>query len=147
MSSAAKKKVPAKGKSAKKPNKVKTAKKPPPHSGQSAEERDIPFNELNSKEKELLTVLNAEGSGACPRFTLKEITEAAFLPSRKVPTKKPSKSEIATPAKIRANSWEQASSWTRNCLRRLTISGYVVKIERGIYKISAKGRKRIATAE
>jgi hypothetical protein len=135
----------------KKPTKkpVKAKAKPRKHNpttGQSAEKRDIPYEELNNKELELLGVLNGEGAGVCPKMTIKECAKGAFLRS-KVPAKKPAKAKTATPGKIRANSLEQANYWARNCFRRLVVSDYVVKVSRGVYKISTKGRKRLNAGE
>ena len=135
----------------KKPSKAKSAKKAKPTTGQSAEKSDIAFEELNVKELELLGVLNGEGSGVCPKMSIKDLAKAAFL-RNKVPAKKPAKAKTASNGKIRANSLEQANYWVRNCLRRLVSepaapTDYLVKVSRGVYKISTKGRKRVNAGE
>jgi hypothetical protein len=111
-------------KPSKKPSKAKAAKKLDPFSGQSAEKRDISFDEFNRKELKVLDRLNGEGEGSCPIFTIKEIAKAAFGNKSKA----------------------QSNSWVRNSLRRLAVSGHVKRTERGSYKITAKGRKRIAVS-
>lgn len=41
-------------------------------------------------------------------------------------------------------SKKKANSWTRNSLRRLVRGGFLAKVERGEYKATAKGRRRMA---
>lgn len=139
-------KVPAKKptkKPTKKPVKTKTSKpkkKVAPTSGQSAD-IDIPFEELNDKELRIMTHLNGEGSGACMKVGIKEISKI-FLRS-KVPAKKRANAKTAAPSAKWASSVEQAISWTRNSLRRPVASKWIVKDSRGVFKISTRARKRL----
>lgn len=115
-----------KKKPAKKPVKAK-AKKPAkapkkkPTTGQSGPPLDVPFEKLNTKECKVIDFLNGKGKG--PRNPLKivELAKGCFPRESK----------------------KKGNSWTRNSLRRLTCGGWVEKLERGSYRISEKGRKRL----
>jgi hypothetical protein len=119
-------------KRAKKPAKVKAkkpAKKPAkkkPVSGQSGPPVDVPFEKLNDKESTVVKFLNGKGKGARNPLKIADIAKRCFG--------KKAKDEA------------QANSWTRNSLRRLVTGGWVEKMERGLYRIDEKGRKRLQRA-
>ena len=106
-------------KPAKKPTRKPTNKKP--NTGQSGPAVEVPYEELNSKEQKVLRTLNGKGKGT------REIVKIADLIS----------AFGNKPAKKKRNSW------VRNSLRRLVCGTWVEKVDRGEYRISEKGRKRL----
>lgn len=119
----AKAKKPVKAK-AKKPVKAKAAakktpaRKPKPTTGQSGPQIDLPAEELNKKEAKVLKALTSEG-----KQNLKELASLCFGYKNK----------------------EQSNSWVRNSLRRLVCAGLAIKVERGTYRATDKGRRRVET--
>lgn len=112
------KKEPKAPKAKKEPKEPKAAKKPPT-SGQSGPPMELPAEKLNDKERKVLDCFPLKGDRRT--MTIVEMAKEAF-PSKKA---------------------AQANSWTRNSLRRLTRGGWLDKLERGQYRISEKGRKRL----
>jgi len=110
---------------AKKPAKKPAKKKPV--TGQSGPLVEVPYGKLNDKEQQVVKLLNGKGKGARNPLTIAELAGKCF--SKK--------------AKVSAKNDDQANSWTRNSLRRLVCAGWVEKVERGSYKITDRGRKRI----
>ena len=117
---------PAKGKAAKaKKGAKKTARKDKATTGQSAPHHDLPVDDLNAKELKLVNVINGKGTG--------------------------SREEISIPDMIKvfqssADTKAQANSWVRNSLRRLVTGELIEKTSRGVYRVTEKGRKRLARA-
>jgi len=99
-------------------------KRPKPTQGQSAPERDLPYEKLNETEREVLGLLNGKGEGA------RVVRDISFL----------------------AEGVDDADAETkllvRNSLRRLVACGWVESGEkRGTYRVSEKGRKRLDRAK
>ena len=47
----------------------------------------------------------------------------------------------------KAKDWKQAHSWARNCVRRLVAEQLIVRIDRGAFRLTPRGRKFIADVE
>lgn len=109
-----------------KPKGATRARKDKPTTGQSGPEIDLKVEELNAKETKVLTALDGKGEG--PRETI-SITDLTKI------------------FKSSAASKAQANSWVRNSLRRLKTGGFIEKAERGEYRITERGRKRLQRAE
>lgn len=122
------KKAPAKKRASKAKKKAAPkkapAKKGAPKSGQSATPIELSVEGLNSKEAKVVEALNGAGTGMRPVLTIVEIAEMCFKSQGK----------------------KKSNSWARNSLRRLVVSGIVEKVERGTYRISEAGRKKLARA-
>ena len=118
----AKTKKPNKAKT-KKPNKAKTKKAT---TGQSGPDVEVLFDDLNEKEQLVLKRLNGKGKGTREEMKIEDITKV-----------------FAKKAKTKA----QQNSWVRNSLRRLCCGGWVEKMDRGLYRISENGRRRIIRAK
>lgn len=103
----------------------KTTSKTKPSSGQSGPAMDLPFEKISDKERKVLDFLNGSGSGQRPIMTITQMAEGCF----------------------KSLGAKKSNSWVRNCLRRLVRSGNVEKVERGQYRISDAGRKKLARAE
>jgi len=102
---------------------VGTEEKPekqPPKSGQSGGPLDLPLAKINAKEKKIVDMLNEAGRGATA--SLAELAANCFSD---------------TPGK-------QANSWVRNSLRRLVRGGWAEKADRGSYRITDEGIKRLS---
>lgn len=104
--------------------KGQTVKKREPTSGQSAPPVELSVDALNAKELKVLVTLNGLGGGIRPVLTITTLAETCFKSQGK----------------------KKGNSWTRNSLRRLVQSGLVEKVERGKYRISLGGRKKLAKA-
>jgi hypothetical protein len=123
---ATQRKKPAK-KPTRKPAKKRTTKarkKKEPTSGQSAPLIELSVEGLNAKEAKVFHLLNGEGAGVRSIMTIAEIAGTCF----------------------RSRGKKQANSWTRNSLRRLVQGGLVEKVERGKYRVTDAGRKKLARA-
>jgi hypothetical protein len=107
---------------ASKPSKVKANK---PMTGQSGPRVEVDVSSLNGKEIRVLKMLNGKGKGA------REILKITDL-MNSMPTKTPK---------------AQKNSWVRNSLRRLVTGAYVEKIERGSYRITDSGRRRMRSVK
>jgi len=118
----AKTKRPVKAK-AKKPTATKKKKAT---TGQSGPPVDVPFEKLNDKEREVLSFLNGKGKGPRNPLKISDIAGSCW--------------------KSKRLSKAQGNSWTRNSLRRLICGGWVEKLERGVYRVTEKGRKRLQRA-
>jgi hypothetical protein len=107
--------------------KVKAAKPrtDAPTTGQSREAFQAKYDDLSKKERKAIDFLNGEGTGPREAKTLAEIAETF----------------IGT-----AGTKKRANSWARNSLRDLVPGGFVEKVDRGTYKITEAGRKRLARA-
>ena len=103
---------------------AKAPKKGAPKSGQSAAPIELSLDGLNAKESKVVSALNGAGSGARPVLSIVEIADRCFKSQGK----------------------KRSNSWARNSLRRLVIAGLVEKVERGAYRISEPGRKKLARA-
>ena len=119
----AKAKTKAKRKTA--PRKKRTTKKQKdPVSGQSGPPIELSVEGLNAKEAKVFALLNGEGAGVRDILTITEIAVACFKSQGK----------------------KRSNSWTRNSLRRLVQSGLIEKVDRGQYRVSDAGRKKLARA-
>ena len=114
------KKKPVK-KSAKSPTKTR---KKEPTSGQSGPPIELSVEGLNSKESKVFYLLNGEGAGVRVIMPIAEIASTCF----------------------KSQSKKRSNSWTRNSLRRLVQGGLVEKVERGKYRVTDAGRKKLARA-
>jgi hypothetical protein len=96
--------------------KIPKDKRPKPTTGQSADERELPYDSLNDDELEVIRMLNGSKSGGGPRVvrTIEFLAEGLD-------------SKLAV----------------RNALRRLVSCGWVDRAERGKYQVSERGRKRM----
>lgn len=92
-------------------------KRPKPTTGQSAAERELPYEELSTTEKELVEALDGKGKGE--RIT-RSVEWLADLVDGK-----------------------NAKLQVRNALRRPVACGWVEWVERGQYRITDKGRRRL----
>lgn len=119
---AAAKKAPVKKKAAKKTSAKKATKA---SSGQSGPSLDLPVEKISAKEMRVVELLNGSGSGTRTIYTIEEMAGACW----------------------KSKSKKQSNSWVRNSLRRLIRSGVVEKVERGKYRISDAGRKKLARSE
>ena len=95
-----------------------------PVSGQSGPPIELSVEGLNSKEGKVFAALNGPGSGVRTVLTITELSETCF----------------------KSRGKKQANSWTRNSLRRLVQAGLVEKVDRGRYRVSDAGRKKLARA-
>jgi hypothetical protein len=100
--------------------KVPKEKRPKPSTGQSAKERDLPYDDLNGDEQSLVKLLDGKSGGPRIVRTVEFMSEAMDGDNPKLQT--------------------------RNALRRLVSCGWVDNVGRGQYQISEKGRKRMARA-
>lgn len=110
-----------KKKPARKPAK---ARKKDPTSGQSGPTIELSVDGLNAKEAKVFHLLNGEGAGVRAILTIAEIAETCFKSQGK----------------------KRSNSWARNSLRRLVQGGLVEKVERGKYRVTDAGRKKLARA-
>lgn len=108
--------------------KVSKARADKPSTGQSADEFQLPYGNLNPKEKKVIDFLDGTGHGLREVKTLEQIAEECFH----------GKSE----SKHVTSSGKRANSWARNSLRDLVPGGFAEKSGRGEYKITEAGRKR-----
>lgn len=94
-------------------------KRPTPTTGQSADERELPVESLNDDETEVVRMLNGgkKGSGSRETRSVEWLSDGLD-------------SKLAV----------------RNALRRLVSCGWVERVDRGQYRISEKGRKRMQRA-
>jgi hypothetical protein len=91
--------------------KAKVEKKAKPSSGQSGAALSLALADLNKNELKLMEHLKKNDQ------TIKALADKCF----------PSKTKV------------QANSWARNALRRPVRAGLIKKVERGTYKLTAKG--------
>jgi hypothetical protein len=103
--------------------KLPKSDRPKPSTGQSGPERELPYEELNQDEKLVVVTLDDDGEG------LRQAMPVADLAS----TILSKENEKEARAKLRI----------RNAMRRLVTGGWVENTDRGRYKISEKGRKRL----
>jgi hypothetical protein len=104
--------------------KAEKAEKAEPTSGQSAPPKELSVEALNAKEAKIFAALNGEGSGVRSILTITELAETCFKSQGK----------------------KRSNSWARNSLRRLVQCGLIEKVERGKYRVSEAGRKKMARA-
>lgn len=95
-------------------------KRPKPSSGQSAEERELPFTALSDAEKDVIKMLDGNGHGH------RVVRSIEFLAD--------------------GFGGDNPKLQVRNALRRLVSCGWVDWASRGQYQINEKGRKRHARA-
>lgn len=108
-----------------KPKTIKPkAGKAAPTSGQSAPTKELSVDGLNAKEAKVFAALNGEGAGVRAILTITELAESCFKSQGK----------------------KRSNSWVRNSLRRLVQGGLAEKVERGKYRVSEAGRKKLARA-
>lgn len=98
--------------------KVPRDKRPKPTSGQSAPERELPWDSLSNDEREVIKMLNSPGHG--PR----KVRSIEYLAD--------------------GIEGDNPRLQARNGLRRPVSCGWVDRVERAQYQISEKGRKRYA---
>lgn len=104
----------------------KTGSKIKASTGQSGPEIDgLGLEDLNDKELKVVSTLNGKGSGAREMLSIEDLATSCF----------------------KSRGAKQANSWVRNSLRRLFCGGWLEKVDRGRYKISENGRKRMQRAE
>jgi hypothetical protein len=94
------------------------AAKADPKSGQSGPPLELSPAKINGKEKAVLAALS-------------KLTESESM----------SLAELAD--KCFPGEDKKSNSWVRNSMRRLVRAGYVAKVDRGTYQMSADGRKRL----
>lgn len=109
-------------------DKAKKERADKPSTGQSAEEFQLPYGNLNPKEKKVIDFLDHTGHGTREIKTIDEIAEECFH----------GKSD----SKNVTSSGKRANSWARNSLRDLVPGGFAEKVDRGQYRITEAGRKR-----
>lgn len=109
-------------------DKAKKERADKPSTGQSAEEFQLPYGNLNPKEKKVIDFLDNTGHGTREIKTIDEIAEECFH----------GKSD----SKNVTSSGKRANSWARNSLRDLVPGGFAEKVDRGQYRITEAGRKR-----
>jgi hypothetical protein len=102
------------------PAKAKQAKAP--KSGQSGPPLDLGYGDLNDNERKVVAVF--KGKGERKPKTIADLAKECF-PSKK---------------------FAKANSWVRNSLRRLVRADWLEKMERGSYRITDKGRRRLDAA-
>ena len=98
--------------------------------GQTGPTIEVAYEDLNRKEQKVLAAIDPEKKGTRPLKKIQEIGDEAFTGMK------------------HANQ-EKRNSWTRNSLRRLVRSEFVEHGEEkgdGTYRITEKGRKRVARA-
>lgn len=122
---ATKKRTSTKKKGTTKRASTKAAKTDKPSSGQSGPSLDLPVEKISAKEMKIVEVLDGEGAGTREIWTIDELAEECF----------------------KSKSKKQGNSWVRNSLRRLVRGNVVEKVERGQYRISDSGRKKLARSE
>lgn len=96
--------------------KVPKDKRPKPTSGQSADERQLPYEDLNEDEREVVRLLNGKNG-------VRHVRSIEYL--------------------AEAFSGDNPKLQVRNALRRAVSCGWVDRCARGQYQISEKGRKRL----
>lgn len=96
--------------------KVPKDKRPKPSTGQSADERALPYEVLNDDEREIVRMLNGK-NGARHVRSIEFLSEGL--------------------------SGDNPRLQARNALRRTVACGWVDRVSRGQYQISEKGRKRL----
>jgi len=96
--------------------KVPKAKRGKPTTGQSADERALPYESLNDDEREIVRMLNG-------RNGVRHARSVEFL--------------------AEGIEGDNPRLKVRNALRRIVSCGWVDHIARGQYQISEKGRKRL----
>lgn len=109
---------------AKKAPSKKTAEKKIATSGQSGPSIELSTEGLNAKEGKVFAALNGPGSGVRTIFNITELAEHCF----------------------KSQGRRKSNSWTRNSLRRLVQAGLAEKVDRGKYRVSDAGRKKLARA-
>jgi len=100
--------------------KIPKAKRPKPSTGQSAPERDLPWENLSEGEQAIVKALNGKGEGPRNPRSVEYLSE--FFEGR------------------------NPKLQVRNALRRIVSCGWVDNIDRGMYQITERGRKRRARA-
>lgn len=95
-------------------------KRPKPSSGQSAPERELPYESLSDDEKEVIKLLDGPGHGH------RQVRSIEWLAD--------------------GFDGDNPKLRVRNALRRPVSCGWVDWVARGQYQISEKGRKRYARA-
>jgi hypothetical protein len=95
--------------------KIPKDKRPKPTTGQSAEERDLPYDSLNDDEREVVRMLYGRG-GKHPARKIDFLSEGLEGDNPKL----------------------QA----RNAMRRLVACGWAARVDRGEYKLTDRGVKR-----
>jgi hypothetical protein len=102
----------------------KTTSKAKASSGQGGPSLDLPIEKVSAKERRVLESLDGSGTGTRVIWTIVELAADCW----------------------KSKSKKQANSWVRNSLRRLVRAGIVEKVERGQFRISDAGRKKLARA-
>ena len=97
-------------------------KRPKPTTGQSAPEREMPWDALNGDEQEIVKLLNGKGGARAVR-TISYLAEGL--------------DDDDAPTKLRI----------RNALRRVVTGGWAEAVERGTYRVTERGRKRLERAQ
>jgi len=116
------KKQPAKKSVAEKPHKTPTPRKK--KEATESAPLELSVDGLNSKELKVFTALNGPGAGVRTIMSITELAEGCF----------------------KSKGRKQSNSWARNSLRRLVQAGLVEKVDRGQYRVSESGRKKISRA-
>lgn len=98
--------------------KVPRDKRPKPTSGQSASARDLPWEALNSDEKEIVKLLNSPGHGERKVRSIEYLADGL--------------------------EGDNPRLQARNALRRIVACGWVDRADRAQYQISVNGRRRLA---
>lgn len=98
-------------------------KRPDPTTGQSAPERELAYDAFNEDEEDMIKLLDGKKSEG-PR----ETRSVAYL------------------AESVDDDDDRAKLRVRNAMRRLVQGGWVERVDRGKYRISEKGRKRMQRA-
>lgn len=104
--------------------KAKEGPRKPPTTGQSAPPIALRLRQLNAKEQDVLNRLNGTGTGTREVCTIASLAVDCF---GNFPPK-------------------QANSWVRNSLRRLMQGQLIEKVDRGSYRVSELGRRKLTKA-
>jgi len=102
----------------------KRTAKPTTRGGQGGAAIELSVDRLNAKEGKVFAALNGTGSGVRAIMSIAELAETCF----------------------KSQSKAKGNSWTRNSLRRLVQGGLVEKVERGRYRVTESGRRKLARA-
>lgn len=98
--------------------------RPTPTTGQSAPEREMPYDDLNSDEKLVVAALDDDGEGVRQAMPVSDLALRVIENDH---------NENGTRAKLRV----------RNSMRRLVTGGWVERADRGRYRVTERGRKRL----
>ena len=117
--------------------KIPKAERGRPTTGQHAKIDKLPYEDLNKREKKLLTVLDGDGQGKREPYLIPELKPLCF----------PSEGKQRGMLLVR-NACRRlvAADWIEHTDKTIDVKGEPVKLSRGVYRISESGRKRLKRA-